>query len=61
MKNLESIAKTAKKEPELNRCQNYKIPCVYALSDNAPVPCFGSQEQCNAWRAKYEKEMSAVK
>tara|TARA_Y100000310_G_scaffold213611_1_gene214554 strand:- start:1168 stop:1353 length:186 start_codon:yes stop_codon:yes gene_type:complete len=27
-----------------------EIPCPYALSEVAPVPCVGSSEQCEDWR-----------
>ena len=41
---------------DLNQCEHYGIPCKYVLThENAPVPCFGSQEQCDAWRAAYSK------
>jgi len=31
----------------MNYCRSLKIECPFALSDIAPVPCVGSQEQCN--------------
>lgn len=41
------------------KCINYKIPCPYSMkSENAPVPCFGSQEECNVWREKYKKQVT---
>ena len=34
-----------------NICKNYKIPCPFAFaSENAPIPCWGNQEQCDNWR-----------
>ncbi len=43
----------------MNKCDNYKIPCPLALSEDAKdsgmAPCVGSQKQCNCWRAKYRK------
>lgn len=32
-------------------CNSYNIECPYALSEFAPVPCVGSQEQCDLVRA----------
>ena len=32
-------------------CKSYDLECPYALSDMAPVPCVGSQEQCDMFRA----------
>ncbi|MFH0891507.1 MAG: hypothetical protein V1867_01870 [Candidatus Falkowbacteria bacterium] len=40
---------------KLNTCPNpayHGIKCPYALSDGSPLPCFGSQEQCDAFRNK---------
>ncbi|MFH0831672.1 MAG: hypothetical protein V1886_02290 [archaeon] len=42
----------------MEKCNSYKIPCIYALSEPSPLPCFGSQEQCIAWRAKYKTEVT---
>jgi hypothetical protein len=39
----------------MNKCINYKIPCPYALSKNSPLPCFGSQLQCNKYIKTYKK------
>jgi hypothetical protein len=40
----------------LNQCNNYKIPCQFALTAWSELPCFGSQVQCDAWREEYKKE-----
>ena len=34
----------------MNICSSYGIPCPYALSESAPIPCIGNQTQCNTWR-----------
>ena len=38
----------------MNSCNNYNISCPYALSrgaaENASLPCFATQEQCDNWR-----------
>lgn len=34
----------------MNYCKTYKVPCPFALSENAPIPCIGSQKQCDAVR-----------
>lgn len=31
----------------MQECQSYGIKCLFALSDMAPVPCVGTQEQCD--------------
>ena len=36
----------------MNYCKNYDIDCIFALSENAPSPCFGDNEQCGAWRSR---------
>ena len=37
--------------PELlNHCPAHNIDCPYALSDKSPLPCFGTQEQCDEYR-----------
>ena len=36
----------------MNFCYSYKIYCLYKLSDEAPVPCIGSNEECKKWRDK---------
>jgi len=51
-----SKGNVAKTEQKLRTCDTYGIPCVYALSDFAPVPCFGNIVQCDDWRDKYERE-----
>jgi hypothetical protein len=28
------------------------IECPYALSEDSPLPCFGSFDQCEDWRKK---------
>lgn len=34
-----------------NHCNTFNIECPFALaSEDAPVPCVGSQEQCNRHR-----------
>jgi hypothetical protein len=43
---------------EMNRCPNSNydgIKCPYALSESSPLPCFGSPEQCETYRAKIEE------
>jgi hypothetical protein len=30
-------------------CGVYGIDCPYALSDDAPIPCVGSQEECDQY------------
>ena len=43
----------------MRECPNpaYKgIKCPYALSEMSPLPCFGSQQECDTWREKLEKE-----
>lgn len=44
----------------MNQCNNYSIPCPFALSlgDQSGLPCIGTQEQCDAWREKYRNESS---
>jgi hypothetical protein len=41
-----------------NICTNYKIPCPYALGDEAELyaslPCVGTQEMCDKFRKKYD-------
>jgi len=36
----------------MNKCPNpsYDLDCPHALSEDAPMPCMGSQEQCNEHR-----------
>lgn len=36
----------------MNKCNQYDIECPYKLSDESPLPCFATQEQCNTWREK---------
>jgi len=43
----------------MNECKNYHIPCPYALNAWNELPCVGSQEDCNMWREKYQKEKTA--
>jgi len=31
---------------EMNRCQSKGFKCPYALSDEAPFPCYATFEQC---------------
>jgi hypothetical protein len=45
----------------MNYCDNYKIKCPYALSDEAPVPCIGTQNQCNVFRKENEKNLKKGK
>lgn len=38
-------------------CRSYLLPCPYAMaSEDAPVPCMGSQENCDAYNAKYKED-----
>ena len=41
----------------MNKCNNYDIPCPYALVAWDELPYFGTQDQCDAWREKYRKEV----
>lgn len=43
----------------MGKCKNYNIECPYALSDSAPVPCIGSQEQCDKVRKITHTKMKA--
>jgi hypothetical protein len=36
-------------------CKAYDINCPFALSECAPVPCIGSQGQCNHFRLNTEQ------
>lgn len=42
----------------MNNCPNpaYDLQCPFALSERSPLPCYGSQEQCDEYRKKREKE-----
>lgn len=31
-------------------CKSYKIECNFALSEDAPIPCVGSDSQCDEVR-----------
>lgn len=43
----------------MNRCSNYNIPCLYALSGTSDLLCcVPNQEACDAWRAKYKREVT---
>lgn len=42
----------------MNKCPNDSyngIECPYALFEDSPLPCFGSQEQCDKYRKQIEK------
>lgn len=42
----------------MNKCPNltYKnMKCPYALSEDSPLPCFGTQKQCDNYRKKRKK------
>ena len=40
----------------MNKCSNYQLLCPYALQSSKELPCIGSQENCDAWRGKYQRE-----
>ena len=47
----------------MNKCPNptYKnITCPYALSEDSPCPCIGTQEQCDQWREKEKKNEKSI-
>ena len=54
-----SEAERARAEVEavaaMRRCPNPSyggIGCPFALSDDSPLPCYGTDEQCAAWRKR---------
>lgn len=36
-------------------CDTHKIPCPYVLKAWDELPCAASQEECDAWRKKWEE------
>ena len=44
----------------MNRCTNYGIECPYALSGDSPLPCYGTQEQCDEYRSNAPKDDEGV-
>ncbi len=34
----------------MNYCDGFNISCPYKLSDDSPIPCVGTWEQCNHYR-----------
>ena len=40
----------------MNKCKNYKIPCLFALVTWDELPCFGTQEQCDIWVTRVKNE-----
>jgi hypothetical protein len=44
----------------MGHCKSYNIECPFALqSENAPVPCVGSQGQCDKVRGVESKAKEA--
>ena len=45
----------------MNKCPVNNFECVYALSEDSPFPCFATQEECNFWKEKINKEVKKLK
>jgi len=44
---------------KMNKCPNpncHGIFCLFALSSDSPLPCCGSETDCQNWRQKLEKD-----
>lgn len=40
----------------MNKCPINNFKCIFALSEEAPLPCFGTEEQCKEWTQKIENK-----
>ena len=36
-------------------CPVHDIECPFVLTDDSPLPCYGSPEQCEVWRKEWGK------
>lgn len=42
----------------MNTCENYNIPCLWALVVNPELPCYvPDQNSCDEWRKRYKETM----
>ena len=40
----------------MNKCQCRDLECPFALSEDSPLPCFATQEQCDAFLKQREDD-----